>query len=355
MILLTLCTVAALQGEPAQTPPPARGRWSVLNGVEVVVNGDVITRRRLERILAREVRRYGVTTRSEFEQLQAAIYRNSVDSLLMRQGGEYLGIQPEDVERLVDNWWNWRTTAAGGVKAMQETLEKQQLSAADQREIYSEDVLRRSFENTVTGKDRGPGGRVIQDRFVRPGERRAAFDRICRDRWGLDAIGGRAPRLLLQELLIPVRASEPPEAARELLEDLLAQVEEGEEFAVLVEEFGERANDGVTEPLTLAEVESLFGRQLAGFLREAPAGSVTPPQPFMNGEEVVAWRAVQLREVRPESAPSFDALEVQAAVERRLLETRDDVHRDRALDELLTSSYVWLPGGDAGRSGAEPR
>ena len=350
MIFTTLCAVAALQGAGPASPAPARGQWSPLNGVEVVVNGDVITRRRLERVLAREVRRYGVTTRREFEQLQAAIYRNSVDSLLMRQGGEDLGIAKKDIDRLVGNWWDWRTATAGGVKAMQESLEMQEITAADQREIYGEDLLRRSFENTVTGRDRGPNGRVIQDRFVRPGERQGAYRRVCRDRWNLDTIGGRAPRMVLQELLIPVRASDPPEIARELLADLLAQVEEGEDFAVLVEEFGERADDGLTEPLALRDVERLFGGQLAGSLREAAVGTVTPPQPIMSGEDVLAWRAIQLREVHAAEPPVFADGEVQAAVERNLLDRRDDIHRKRALDERLATSYVWIPGEGATRT-----
>ncbi|MDP6410832.1 MAG: hypothetical protein QGI46_15770, partial [Planctomycetota bacterium] len=185
MILTTLCAIAALQGAPAEAPPPARGQWSLLNGVEVVVNGDVLTRRRLERILRREVRRYGITTRGEFEQLREMIYRNSVDNLLMRQGGADLDLDASAIDRLVARWWDSRTATAGGVQAMQETLEEQLLNAADQREIYSENVMRYRFENTVTGRDLGPRGRVIQDRFVRPGERQAAYRQMCRERWNL--------------------------------------------------------------------------------------------------------------------------------------------------------------------------
>ncbi|MDP6410937.1 MAG: hypothetical protein QGI46_16310, partial [Planctomycetota bacterium] len=115
----------------------------------------------------------------------------------------------------------------------------------------------------------------------------------------------------------------------------------------------ERANDGLTEPLSLAEVERLFGGQLAEGLREAPLDSVTPPLPIMSGEEVIAWRAVQLREVLPASIPPFADLEVQEAVERRLLERRDGIHRKRALDKILAASYVWTPGG--GAAGSEGR
>jgi len=325
-----------------------------MNGVEVVVNEDVIALERMNRLLRREMRARGITTEGERDQLKSAIYLEFVRDLVTRQGGEDLGLDRKMVDRIVADWWKRRTEQEGGIRDMNEWLKERGVTATEQREEYADLVYRQQWQRVITGEDAGPGGRPVVDAYVRPSERLRRYESICRGARHLDEIGGEAPRYVLQELLIPTSNGAAVEAARATIEDLVRQVrEEGEDFPTLVAEFGQRAGEGLSGRIPITEVDRRYGRELALFVERAAQGDLSPVLPIQREGQVAAWRVVRVNEIVPAQVPGFADPEVQERVwklERRLRQQR---LLDQALTERLRASYVWprLGAGGPARPG----
>jgi hypothetical protein len=357
MHFLPLVLALAPQGGEA---PPARS----VNRVELIVNTDLITRRQLVRQLTKAREQRPVTTNEEALRLQVEIVQGAMESLLLRQAGEDLGQPKEAVERVLENVWKNQIERSGGLQEFSLESDGQDQSTLERREKLESDIYTWTYTRVVTGNEPGRDGRVIADRYIRPGTRRRLYDYMGRTSDGLGRIGGRPMTIVMQELVLLLEPGGEQGERRERIQKLHAEANAlreralaGEDFNALVNEFGALKGSGSLHPdLPLDRLRRSFPA-LADFALGASVGDISPVLAVRDTERgpLQGWRVVRILESRPAEPPPFDDLVVQRILERVAEDQLDARRRDDALPELLRSAYVWSPDLERARAEAAAR
>ena len=340
-ILLTLL----LQLAPTGQEGAAASGWRTLNRPEVTVNEDILTTRRIDRQLARARQVQPVSTPDEELRLKADIVRGAVEELALRQAGEDLGQPKEAVERVLDNVWNNQIERSGSIHKFSMKLESEEEDSIQKRSDLEAELYTWTYTRVITGHEPGKDGRLIADRYVRPGERRRLFDGMARTGQALGQIGGRPASFVLQQLVLERTRDSDPVALRTLAEELRQRALAGEDFHALVNAHGARKGAESLSGDISADTLARLGPELAEFAQTAKVGDISPVSPvrdFARGR-VEGWRVVRVLEARPGEVPSFDDLEVQRRIELVAQRRLDELRRAEALQRLLRSAYVWSP------------
>lgn len=343
-----LAFAALAQGADRSTPvsSTASGSWELLDRIEIIVDEDVLTFSELEARVREVLSRVPVTTREEMARLRSRIAEEEVRQLLMVQRGRELGFDPANVERTVRDFLERRIEEEGGLSIFSDRLAARDETGAERKRQVTDELYGISYDRAITGQSVGPGGRVVVDRYVRPGLLRLHYEETIRDPDGLRAIGGQPERVVFRQLAIDAASAGGPDAARTRIEDLRGQVRSGElTFEDAVTLFGaiqERA--GLTQPLPLVDLDRV-DPQLGRFAREAPVGDLSPVMPIRNGEGVLGYRVVQLVERLAPEVPPFEDRQVQAHLRKAVLARMDETRRRRALRNAFQAAYVWTASG----------
>jgi hypothetical protein len=336
-------------GQPAPAPQPAaasapartEGGWRELDRVVMVVNQDIITSSRLSLSLAQLMRTRKLSSDTERRAAEMQILGERVRERLAVQAGANLGIDEKLIERRVQENLDRLRERENGTVGLARFLQSRDVSAQEAPRLLKEDIYSQIWHDGVTGEGPGALGRVVADRYVRPGAL-PMFYRMALERPAdLEAIGGSVARVKFQQIVLDVAQSGGEEPARALAAALKARVEAGEDMGSLARNYGTaREGDGVSEA-EQARLRELFP-EIEAFTSKAAAGQVSDPiASSLRGKPLL--RVVRLLERTEARVPDLTDATVQEKLRKRALERLDQSRLEQAYAGLLRSSYVWPP------------
>jgi hypothetical protein len=260
---------------------------------------------------------------------------------VMVQAGQDMGLDPLLVRTMVDDYLEREIEDSGGIERYVERVRGDRTDSHERENQLTDELYSITWEQVQTGERPGPLGRPTHDRYVRPGMRRFVYTQVVDTPAWYGELGGNAPAVEFQELLIRHERHGGPTAARELAVKAREQALAGASFDDLMRAVGEvRAEGFVTraDEALIAEND----RALSAFLADAEPGDISEVYTPRNGQfaAVALARFVQRVEA---SLPPFEEPEVQLELDKRTRESLDQTRRGRALDELLRAAYVWPP------------
>lgn len=347
----------ARAGAPQSLGDPPVERGTAVDGVVAVVGEDVITFSELRYAVLRAARS---GARADPDQ----ILNDQVLRLLKTQAGQDMGYDPELVADLLEGRMDWIVDKQGGAVKASAWLKDAVGMRPDQLEdYYRRELYAQSYEGSLTGTQPGVDGRVSVDRYIRPGQKHAAYQLIATstDPAERQKIGAVPERVVLQELILPLDAHGGQRATIELATALRDAALGGEDFGQLVLLHGAaKENRGLTAELpvpSLAQVSaSRHGTdELARFAADAEVGAISTPLVgrALNSERQAVF-IYRLDQRLPAEPPRpYVSLETQRALTADLEKALDHLRLAVGIERLRETTYVWLPDLDRGRPAAE--
>lgn len=358
-----LVALAALAG-PAprslaqQTDAPQSfeyGTWYLLDRVEIVANTDCLTLSTLDKRVNQDKRMNGTTTPQQYQALRTKIALENVDNLLKRQAGEDLGFDETIVKARANDIWEDRVTEKGGITRATRELTSSSETVTEKREEIEGDLYSMSWTSSVLGRDAGPGGRPMFDRFTRPGLLRQRYERMVLTglevEQALKRAGARPAQYQFQVLLVDPRRLGSEEAARQKAEQIRAAlVAEEVDWEDALLNFGELPSDvNEIDRRSLLGIYDPGSGVLASFMDEAALETFSPVVPLApldpRGRRSLRGFAIYKLLGRTEAyVPPFTEPGVQKELQRYMRLQRDEARYKEGLDELRKKAYVWYPG-----------
>lgn len=335
-MLLSLAAVALLAPSSPTSESVqhvAQEDWRLIDGVAIQADDRVVTLSEFQEFFERKLKDRALTTQAELQrEIQGA--KSAVITLqLEAQAGENLGIDQNQVDRLIDqSLLDLRRDQ--GVDKFLDSLEERGQDGLSVKKDESVRLHQSLWREKTTGRPGPSGERPTQDRFVRPGTLRASY-KVNRSELE------EPDRVRFQVLDLPVAAVGGMDAARTLAEEIRGRALAGEDFGDLVLEFGVTSREtlGVTD---FFPVPALLDPELRVFAETAEQGEFSEVQPIIREEKTVGFRIARLeeREVGAE-APPFTDPRIQDYLRRRLLDTWEDGRLTEARERLASNAFVW--------------
>lgn len=338
LALLTPAAGAQSQASgPAGAEPSDERQWSRLDGIAIEVDERIVTWSDFAQMLGRVRENTPVQTREELDKLYSEVTAYFLRQSLAQQAGSEMDL-PRDrlnailAQRLEDQ------RAPAGALGYGEALRGRGLDPLGEFEATRQDAFRVAYENEVLGRSGLGVERPRVDRFVRPGELRAFHAQFSEME--------TSPIVRLRLLDVSSAATGSLENARQLCEQLLADLEGGESFDELFEVYGTRFREtlGVQPPVAAGQLEDAVLRDFAEVAEVGTFSAVLPYRlPDSGSAEPDGYRiATLLTREAPREAPAFEQLEFQRGLRRRLLEDADRRRLARANAQRFDRSHVWI-------------
>ena len=346
LLLTPILFVLSALPTAAQAPSGQdAGAWQPLDGVAFQVGDEIATHSEIVKAAQLAARGRSIATQRDYQEQLTRTVRTMLRRSLEAQAGQDLGLDPAQIERIVNATMNDRRRDQGAAGFLAE-LEKQGIDPLSARAKQATELYQYLWQSSTVGR-RGPfGTRPRQDRFVRPGELRAVY---------LDNLESLAPtEVQLQVLEIPVDRQAGVEAAVELIRSIEERIQAGEDFGQLVEEFGagDPARRGVTPMLSVQGIED---PRIRSFALRAEPGNVSQPLGVAppGVQEAQAFLLVKLLERRENQPPPFEDRNVQGLLRRNFQQKRESDLLEGARGTLRERAYLWMdPRIQAGPAGA---
>lgn len=370
--LAGMLSTASAQQEPgpAQGPQPAPpqkiedfyGKWMPLDQVVIVVNGDIITQRKIERKIDERLAGVVNSTPDEFRAVVGQIQEAEVESLLIRQAGEDLGLPPDAVESYVKGTLRDDLDEAGGAFGYQRKLRDDDTTALELREDRTTEIYESSWRRKIAGMGSGQE-RTAEDRYVRPGhlaQRFLRMERTGRDIKNLGPVGAVAASYEFQILLMtPDGAGSMQEAAQKMEQAHMALTSGQAEWDDLVATLGELGGNGLTGRMDRERIEAFLdpgnGAMLEFSLGSEP-DSLSPilqfPEvnPATMEKRLAGFAIYKLLARTPAQMPDYSAPNVQNQLRRFIQDEGDKTRWEDELGELKRTAYIWHPEIEAQRA-----
>jgi hypothetical protein len=338
-------------GPSAGSPPPAapsplnastsaKGAWRTLDRVEMIVNDDMVTARRIQRMLETLRMKQTVAPEDELRVLQQAKVER-VRNLIAVQSGEDMGLDPKIVKHEVDERINSLIRQHEGVAATAEFLQSIDFDSTEAREEIQSTIYRDVWDKFITGEAPMPGSRLSRDRFVRPGLMQLYYQVGVEHPETLGQIGGKPQEVVLQQIIIDPRKHNGDAPARDQLKLIRQRIRDGEDMTDLCEKYSEwKTKGGVTDPLPEIRLVAVYP-ELAEFLKTAKPGDLSDVIPYESTKHDRYWRIVKLVDRIPAVVPNFHTAEVQQKVADSIQQEFEDLRRAIAITLMFRGSYVW--------------
>ncbi len=322
----------------------------LLDEVSLVVNDDIITLSTVRRKELREQRTRKVNNERERIMMRDAILAGEVEKLLRVQAGQDLGLPPELVARQIEGFEERFVEQQGGVIGASKRLELAGVNSREANQQWTSELYSYTWEQAVTGEGPNATGRVVNDRWVRPGRLRLEYEDYgralrlptgARTTVDVTRVGGHREQLRLQELLVSVARAGGPEPARERIFNAKLEAERGEDFDALVDRYSDPI--GGLGVIALHETDLIVraNPEFAEFLASAGVDDVSPIYPVMVNDKIAGFRLIRVLDRIPPSLPAFDEGETQRRLREALLGDQDERRIDEALGQLFRSAYIW--------------
>lgn len=358
VLLAVLASSAPAQDTDYVTAPGASKlpEWLPLDEVAIVVNSDIVTRKRIERELRKAMATKEITTEEQFQALLLETQRGQVESLLIRQAGEDLGFEAAAIDAHIRSQIEERKDEAGGAFEMSNQLREEGETVTEMRDEIRDEVFEVSWRRRIAGYG-DPAERSSEDRYVRPGKLGQRFRRIARtgqDVQFLSRAGASPAEYELQVLLLSPQAYGGLEATDTAAKEAAKALKNGlADWDELIEDLGAMDNNGVLPPLDIDRIR--FGLDpgngaLLQFVMEGQLGvtSNVLPYPLVNpstGERTIGGFALyRLLGRTPAVLPEYEDNGVQRDLQRWMQNEGDQRRWDSAIADLENIAYVWYPG-----------
>ena len=345
--------------EDAVLPPLAPRSRKPIDRPVGVVHDRLITEWDWQRLMMMKPPAEDVTAPEDRNRHAQAVLNERIDELLQALAGRDM-LDREMIDALNQRRMDEFIKAQGGRVQTSEFLRERGGTPEELRNALEEDLFRRAWTESVTGKSVGPAGRVSADRYVRPGQMYAMYqlESTRPSAAWVQLLGGEHERIVLQVLIVPVDA-QGTTAALLRAKELAGRANKGEDFTQLVRAFSATAeNDGLLQPHpthTMAALsEKLHGDdQLLEFVEGARVGDISLP--LLKAETSSGLPAVhvyRLHERRPAQVPDFMDRKTQDAIEQEILQVMDQRRLDHGMDRLRRAMATQASRGRNGRSEA---
>ena len=357
-LLLHGLVLAPLQDGAAPISPAAASLdgegWILLDGVDTVVNDDVVTGAEFVRAQRRILQRQPVplTTEEELRAFEDQVRLQLVTRRLRAQAGSKLGAPEAELNQLIEHHFDDLRDRQGLVNYV-EDLESRGVTADRVRDQARDDFYAEAWQDREVGLDTLDGQRPHRDRFVRPGEMRHRYERAR------DLFGAPAAVQLKRFVMIGPPGSTDSEASA-LCESFRARAEAGETLDVISAEYGPQLSRVIPEEVG---IERIGDADLREFAETAQIGSVSKVliTDMPDGTKRYEFFRLERRQEAEPPLPFVDG-RVQAELARRTLTVRDQWYLSQGQLRLMDAAYISpaidlpqdaLPGGGppAGRPG----
>lgn len=327
---------AAAEREPGAPAQDDGGGWLDFDGVALIINGDIVTLRELNKLLSEAKTRAPATTSQDNTELLERVAESAITKQLQTQAGEEMGIPKADVDRTIDRFLADQRRGKGAEETEAWLSAGGAADLGEMRRSVENELYRSFWIESQWGKSAG-GARPWRDRYVRPGQLKEAY-MVNKE------VLGDPTTFRLQFLVLATNAWGDAETAREALEGFREELLGGADMGALVEEYGAalRETRGITDWLPLGGIADPSVRS---FCRDASEGAVSDvieikgPDGSIQGYQVV--RIVARIEGQP--APPFIDGDLQANLAKRLQDSWDNTRLTRASDELWRSAFIRGP------------
>jgi hypothetical protein len=332
-LVVTLHTLhAALTARQQETAPR---RNPILDGVAVQAGESLVTFSELERAIKRVRAENPQASREEEEGQRLKILRDLITLRLEEQAGLDLGVDQDQLDRITRANLADERSRAGLQKYLADLRGRGKDALAGESDRARE-IRRYLWEQAALGRA-FIAKRATRDHDVRPGELRAIY---AENRERLEQ-----GTVQLRVLIVSSEAVGGPEAARASCEEVLRLVEQGQDFALLVEERGAglRSTRGLTEFYAPGD---LFP-DLRDFATTAEIGDLSAVMPYFNRETgqpapEIGYQLVELHDRRTLRVPPFDSIEDQLALRNQFADQRANLILNRARDRLRREGDYWI-------------
>jgi hypothetical protein len=333
--MITLALALAAQLVQQETPPPPR-RNPILDGVAVQACESLLTFSELERSIKRMRADHPPANREEEEAQRLRVLRDLMTLRLEEQAGEDLGIDQAQIDRISKATLQDERAKAGIQNYLAELRAHGKDALAGESDS-ARDIRRAIWEYAALGRA-FISKRATRDLDVRPGELRAIY---AENKAQLEQ-----GTVQLRVLIVSTESAGSPEAARASCEEARTLVvEQGQDFALLVEERGVGLRD--TRGLTEFIPPSRMYPALEDFATTAKIGDLSEVMPYFNRETnkpapEIGYQLVELHDRRSLPIPAFDSVEDQLTLRDQFTRQRMNLILERARDRLRRESDYWV-------------
>ena len=324
--LLLLATVL-----PQELP-----RNPILDGVAVQAGEHLVTLSEFERVLKRYGERSKPSNRAEAARLQKTALRDLWTLRLESQAGADLGLDPAQIERIS----KLNIEADREKKGLQGYLAQVRADGRDALADESnrqQEILRYMWEYSAMGNSFA-GRRATRDSTIRPGALRDLYEEN-KDRM--------APvTVQLRWLIVSSASAGGPDAARLLCEDVRKRVLAGEDFALLIEEYGSQLLEerGLT-PFVVPQ--ALSDPAMAEFATKAEVMELSEVLPLIDPQTgqtapEFGYGCAELHERRSPPVPTFDSPETQRTLRDFFTRRQRERILGRERERLRRETFQWI-------------
>ncbi len=314
---------------------PGEAGWERIEGVALAVDREIVRWSDFLRLYQRAAQQQGVSTRSEQDAVLGGVARSLAAGRARVQAGAELQLPLEAVEGRVAQILEDKRDSMG-LLAYGESLRADGLDPLGGADEIRQEFYRFAFIDEATGRTQLGLGRPRVDRYLRPRQLMAAYD---------ESKGrlGEPPQVQLQLLDITAAATGSLQGARELADQIHADLTAGADFEEQFEEFAARFREqrGRTD---LARLDQVREPALQEFAFRAAVGDFSDPVPFGTDQNPVeGFRIVRLIDrVEGAPAPPFTNPEFQSELRSQVERNLDDRRLERAENVRLDQSSLWV-------------
>lgn len=315
-------------------PPPARAEYEMADRIVAVVEDELVTASEIAEQLQLLMVELEVDERNEeeIEDLRAEVLKQLIDNLLIVKEAERrdIVIPEERVDVYVEQQLEQQKERLGGQAAFEEQLRAEGVTEKQMRAFYRDDVRRQLLATRLVSLE------LEQDIEISDEEVRAYYEAHQGE------LPSKPAQIRLRHLLIqPKPAADRELAAKQALEDALARIRAGEDFAEVAREVsldpsaGRGGDIGFFGPSDLdpSFTEAAFALEdgeISQIVRSSYGYHIIQ-RLESRGNEVHARHIVRPHRVTPEDIDRAEAL--VATVERRIEEGADFVELVRAYSD----------------------
>jgi len=278
-----------------------------------------------------------------------AALEQGIESRLKVQGGRNQGYEPEMIQAIRDRYvesqlkrWGGPTEATAVIAGMGMTLD-------EFRNYLEQRLLSQFWEDSVTGRSVGAGGRQFVDPYVRPGKLFSRYRAYARDpnpRLNV-LVGKKPPQTVLQRLLIDSAKQHSVEEAERLATTLRDNIVAGVvTFEQAYNEYADyRGDESFIRGSTDAIVEALArfhpGVDLEGFVRGAAIDEISQAERIDQPGVPTVFAIYQMVErIDATAATPFVDLRLQTELRKSIEGDEAEIRVARGLSVLVQTTYL---------------
>ncbi len=310
--------------------------WVLMNGVAIQAGDEIITLRKYDQSVRDELEKQKgrISNQEDLDAISWLVAQRLVVGELEVQAGEDLGIDPAQIDRIVQ--FRQSDLRSESTLSFVDELLAEGKDAFSWREDETEGLYQEIWKLKKLGGGGLPDDRPTQDRHIRPGELKAIYR--------LNKNDLQPPEVELQLLILSVEAAGGPDQARAILEGARERALSGEDFGDLIREIGSEMVEA-RGLWGLVPVPAIPEPRLRQFALEGQVGDLGDILPMPPSGPAEAFVLPRIHQRIDHETPAFADRKIQRFLRKRFVEIRQERILDREHAELGRRAYTWLHPG----------